>query len=1040
MLACAAVLVIATPAQPQTYDEELLQGLKYRLIGPYRGGRALTAVGVPSEPNTYYFGAVAGGVWKTTNGGMSWTPLFDKQPVSSIGSVAVADSDPNILYAGTGEACIRGNISHGDGVYKSTDAGQTWTNVGLKDTRNIGKVIIHPANPDVVLVAAVGHAYGFNEERGVFRTADGGQTWDKVLYVSDRAGAIDITFVPGNPHIVFATTWEAWRNPWHMNSGGPGSGVWKSTDGGKTWKRLTKGLPDLMGRIGVSVPAAKPDRVYLMVEALEEKGGVYRSDDGGETFEQMTDDHRLRHRPWYYTHVTADPSDPETVYVLNVGLYKSTDGGKNWTPVGGIPHGDHHGLWIDPKDSRRMINANDGGATITVDGGATWSRQDNQPTAQFYHVTTDDQFPYRVYGSQQDNTSVSIASRGDDGNIGREDYHAVGGGEAGYISVDPKDPDIVYAGEYFGILTRWDGRTKQAQNISVWPDDTDGYEAANLKYRFNWTQPVHASRHEAGAVFYTGNLVFKSTDGGMSWQEISPDLTRNDKSKQGRSGGPITGENISVEYYNVVFSFAESPIQRDLLWAGTDDGLVHLTRDGGNKWSNVTPKDLPEGLVSILDASPHDAGSAYFALDRHKFDDFTPYIYRTHDFGRSWTRINQGIPNGTFVRAVRVDPKRKGLLYAGTETGVYVSFDDGANWQPLQLNLPTSPIHDLVVKDNDLVVATHGRSFWILDHLEPLRQMTDKVAKADGHLFDPSPAVRFRGGGWSRGQFVADNPPSGAILYYYLKEKPKDEITLEILDGAGEVIRKYSSVEKKGEGKPLPERPESKEKLDVLPVEPGMHRFVWDLRYELPDFVPSVIWDMGAPNGPMALPGRYTVRLNVAGQSYTAPLEVKMDPRVTTPLADLQRQFALMRDLRKLIGDVHGGVHQIRDVRAQLRALHRRVAGNGDGKELAAAAEAMERKMAPVEAELIEVLAKSSQDMCNYPTRLSSKIGWLDNVVDSADTAPTRQSVELYKEFRARADRELAKWQQILAQDVAALNRRVEQEKVPAVRAPAKDK
>ena len=1022
----------------QAYDEKLFKGLKYRLIGPYRGGRALTAVGVPSDPNTYYFGAVAGGVWKTTNGGMTWVPLFDKQAVSSIGSVAAADSDPNILYVGTGEACIRGNISHGDGVYKSTDAGKTWTNIGLKDTRNIGRVIIHPTNPDVVFVAALGHAYGFNEERGVFRTRDGGKTWEKVLYVNDHAGAIDITFVPSNPSILYATTWEGWRNPWHMNSGGPGSAVWKSSDGGSTWNKLTKGLPDLMGKIGVSVPAAAPERVYLTVEALEEKGGVYRSDNGGESFEQLTDDHRLRHRPWYYTHVTADPSNPETVYVLNVGMYKSNDGGKNWAPMGGFPHGDHHGLWIDPKNSKRMIGANDGGATITVDGGETWSRQDNQPTAQFYHVTTDNQFPYRVYGSQQDNTNVSIASRADDGSIGREDYHPVGGGEAGYIAPDPDDPNIVYAGEYFGILTRWDQRTQQAHNISVWPDDTDGTEAAKVKYRFNWTEPIWVSRHEKGAVFYAGNVLFKSMNGGLSWTPISPDLTRNDKSKQGRSGGPITGENISVEYYNVIFSFAESPVQKDLLWVGSDDGLVHLTRDGGKTWINVTPLDMPEGIVSQLDASPHDAGSAYLALDRHKFDDFTPSIYKTSDYGKSWTRINNGIPSGTFVRAVRADTKKKGLLYAGTETGVYVSFDDGANWQPLQLNLPTSPIHDLEVKSDDLVVATHGRSFWILDNLEPLRQVSDQMAKADAHLFTPSPAVRFRGGGgWFSPPFAGENPPNGAILYYYLKDKAEGEIILEILDAKNEVIRKYSSVEKKAEGKPLTESPRPPDKSHLLPTEPGMHRLVWNLRYEMPDFVPNVIWDMGPPNGPLALPGKYSARLTVGGKSYSAPIEVRMDPRVTTPLADLQKQFALLMDIRKLLGDTHAAVTEIRDVRRQLADLRKRLANDRASKDLAAAAEAVQKKMAPVEAELIEILAKSSQDMCNYPTKLSSKLGWLDQVVDSADRAPTQQAQELYWEFRAWGDRELARWREIVGQDLADLNRRVEREKVPAVRVPA---
>jgi len=1037
VMSVALAVGVVLPLSAQNYDEKLFNGLKYRLIGPYRGGRALTAVGVPSEPHTYYFGAVAGGVWKTTNGGMTWVPLFDKQAVSSIGSLAVADSDPNVIYVGTGEACIRGNISHGDGVYKSTDAGKTWANIGLKDTRNIGRVIIHPTNPDIVFVAALGHAYGFNEERGVFRTRDGGKTWEKVLYVSDRAGAIDITFNTKNPSNLYATTWAEWRNPWYMNSGGPGSAVWKSTDGGTTWKKLTKGLPDLMGKIGVSLSAAAPERVYLIVEALEEKGGVYRSNNGGESFEQLTDDHRLRHRPWYYTHINADPSNPDTVYVLNVGLYKSIDGGKNWAPMAGLPHGDHHGLWIDPKDSSRMINANDGGGTISVDGGVTWSRQDNQPTAQFYHVTTDNQFPYRVYGSQQDNSSVSIASRADDGSIGREDYHSVGGGEAGYIAVDDEN-GVVYAGEYFGILTRWDRRTNQAHNISVWPDDTDGHEAANLKYRFNWTEPIVVSRHEKGAVFYAGNVLFKSTNGGLSWTAISPDLTRNDKSKQGRSGGPITGENISIEYYNVIFSVAESPQQKDMLWVGTDDGLVHLTRDGGKSWSNITPSGMPEGMVSQLDASPHDAGSAYIALDRHKFDDFTPYIYKTSDYGKTWARINSGIPNNTFVRAVRVDPKKKGLLYAGTENGMYVSFDDGANWQSLQLNLPQSPIHDLVVKDNDLVVATHGRSFWILDNIEPLRQLSSQLEQADVHLYAPSPAMRFRGGGGAgRGGFAGENPPNGAILYYRLKNKAEGEVTLEILDGKNEVIRKYSSVEKKVEGRPLPERPGREQRGDVLPTEAGMHRFVWNLRYELPDFVPSVIWDMGPPVGPLALPGKYTARLTVAGKSQTAPIEVVMDPRVTTPLADLQKQMALQLDIRKLIADTHGAVMEIRGVRSQLFDLRKRLGSDKSGTELALAAAAIEKKMGPVEAQLIEVLAKSSQDMCNYPAMLSSKAGWLDQVVDSADRAPTQQSYELYREFRSWGDRELAKWREIVTKDLGDLNRRIEREKVPAVKVPA---
>jgi photosystem II stability/assembly factor-like uncharacterized protein len=1029
------ILAVAAAAHAQQYDPEMFKGMKYRLVGPWRGGRSLTAVGVRGEPNTYYFGAVAGGVWKTTNGGMTWTPLFDKQPVSSIGSVAVADSDPNTIYAGTGEACIRGNISHGDGVYKSTDAGKTWKNVGLRDTRNIGRVIVHPRNPDVVYVAALGHAYGPNAERGVFRSLDGGKTWEKVLYKDEKTGAIDITFVPGNPNVLFATMWEAGRTPWSMTSGGPGSGLYKSTDGGATWKEVKgNGWPEtVLGKIGVSVSGANPNRVYVIMEALEEFGGLYRSDDGGENWKQMTSDHRLRHRPWYYTHVTAHPANADTVYVLNVSLYKSTDGGKNFEPVGGIPHGDHHGLWIDPDDPRRIINANDGGATISVDGGQTWSRQDNQPTAQFYHVATDNQFPYNLYGSQQDNSSVRIASRSDKNGIGRAEWDPVGGGEAGYIGPHPIEPDIVYAGEYFGILTRYDHSTRQTQNISVWPDDTDGHEAANLKYRFNWTQPILVSKHDPRVLYYTGNHVFRSTTQGMSWEVISPDLTRNDKSKQQRSGGPVTGENISIEYYNVVFSFAESPIQKDLLWAGTDDGLVHLTRDGGKTWTNVSPK-MEEGMVSIIDASPHSAASAYIAVDRHKFDDFRPYIYRTQDFGQTWSKITDGIPDGTFVRAVREDPKRKGLLYAGTETGIYVSFDDGTHWQSLQLNLPTSPIHDLVVKDDDLCVATHGRAFWILDDLSPLRQMSEAIAKSDVHVFTPAPAWRLRPGyGYSRDQFVGENPPNGAVLYYSLKAETKNEITLEILDAKGKVIRKYSSKEKVVQGKPLPESPLPETKPDLLPTTAGVNRFLWNLRYELPDMVPSAIYDMGAPTGQLALPGKYTARLNVAGKSYTAPIEVKLDPRVKTSMADLQKQFDMMTQVISLHGETHAAVLEMRSVRAQFGMLRKSLGDDAKARTALARMDEIEKKTAPVEAELIEVDARSSQDMCNYPTKLNSKVAWLNLVVDNADMPPTKQSVEFLQVLRGRADTQLAAWKQIVAKDVAALNQWMREQNIPAV-------
>src|SRR5208337_1407410 len=812
-------------------DEEklgdpLFRGMKYRSIGPYRGGRSLTAAGIPGDPSTYYFGATGGGVWKSTDGGNTWTSVFDKDGAPSIGSIAVAVSDPNLVYVGTGEACIRGNIGQGDGVWKSLDAGKSWKNIGLKDSRAIGRVIVNPRNSDIVFVAALGHPFGPNNERGVFRTTDGGKTWDKVLYKNDNTGAIDVAFDPQNPNILYASLWEARRTPWTLASGGPGSGVYRSTDGGATWKRLEEhGLPKgPYGRIGLAV-AANSERVYALIEAKD--GGLYRSDDGGDTWDLVNGSHGLFQRPWYYMHVIADPQDANTLYVADVEFFKSTDGGRNFNKIK-VPHGDNHGLWIDPKNTKRMIASNDGGVTVSLDAGKSWTREDNQPTAQFYHVITDTRTPYYVYGSQQDNSTVAIASRSDDGAIGRDNWYAVGGGEAGYIAPDPRDPNIVYAGDYQGNLTRFDHRTNQVKDIAVWPELSDARGAAPLEHRFQWTAPIVISPQDPNTIYYGGERVFKTTDGGTHWEAISPDLTRNDKSKQQPSGGSITVDDTGTEYYDTVFSIAPSPLTQGLIWAGTDDGLIQITRDEGKNWTNVTPKDLaPWSRISLIEASPHDAATAYVSVDRHQNDDLAPYIYKTSDYGATWTRITTGIPDGAFVRAVREDPdpnpKTKGLLYAGTERGIFVSFDDGAHWRSLQNNLPNVPVHDLVIKNDDLVVATHGRSFWILDDVSPLRQIAaagaDSIAKEDMHLYQPATAYRVHGGeAPEKFFFDGKNPPSGAIIYYYLKQAPKPEakkddakkdevkqdevkkdevkeaeVKIEILDAAGSVIRSYSS-------------------------------------------------------------------------------------------------------------------------------------------------------------------------------------------------------------------------------------------------------
>jgi photosystem II stability/assembly factor-like uncharacterized protein len=1008
--------------------------MKWRLIGPFRGGRVLAVTGVPSQPNTYYFGAVSGGVWKTTDGGVTWDPLFDKQTsTSSIGSIAVADSDPNVIYAGTGEACIRGNISHGDGVYKSTDSGKTWSNVGLKDTRHIGKVIVHPTDANVAFVAALGHAYGANTERGIFRTRDGGKTWEKVLYLDDRTGGIDIVFNPSNPHILFAAMWEGYRTPWMLNSGGDKDGLYRSSDDGTTWKRIEgHGLPEgPLGRIGVGVSGGDSSVVYALIEA--KKGGLYRSTDGGETWMLVNDDHRFRQRAWYFTHVWADPKDSNKVYIANTGFYRSIDAGKTFERIP-APHGDHHGLWIDPNNTNRLINGNDGGATISVDGGKNWSSLENQPTAQFYHVVADNDFLFRVYGSQQDNSSVGIRTRSDHGFIDQRDWDAVGGGESGYIAVDPRDSNIVYADDQGPFLTRFDRSNGQTQSIQQWPEDISGHPASVQKYRHTWTMPLIISSHNPDVIYHASQYVMRSSDEGRTWTEISPDLTRNDKSKQADSGGPITKDQYSVEYYDVVFTLAESPKQDGVLWAGTDDGLIHLTRDGGKNWSNVTPKEIPEwAMISLIEASPFDPGTAYAAVDAHKLDNFKPYILKTSDFGKTWTKIISGLPENEYVHAVREDPTCKGLLYAGTETGIWVSFDDGGHWQPLQLNLPVTPIHDLVVHGKDLIVATHGRSFWILDDLAPLREMSPSIASEPAHLFAPSPAVRTRIGHVNpRRHPVGENPPDGAIVYYWLKEEPKEPAKLELLDAQGKVIRSFNSEEKKTAE--APEEGEHDEEAEHIPAAAGFNLFAWDLRYQPPTKIPLAIYDGNdGPTGPLAVPGKYSVRLTVAGKSYTRPLEIGVDPRVKTSPGDLQKQFDLLVKLRDRQDEMNKAILGLRDLRGQLLAIEKRFASNDDARSVVASAAELRKKLAALEEELIQVGATASEDEANYPTKLNSKLSYLNAAADTADTAPTAAEQAVFDLLDKQLQAQLDKWREVKSTDVSSLNDAMRKNNLPPI-------
>jgi photosystem II stability/assembly factor-like uncharacterized protein len=1064
-------------------DEEASKGpwkaLTYRLVGPYRGGRVVAVAGVVAQDNTYYFGGVAGGVWKTTDGGLNWHPLFDKTKDASpsIGAIAIAESDPNVIYVGTGEACIRGNIVGGNGVYKSIDAGKTWNFVGLADTHSIGRLIVHPKNPDLAFVAALGHPFGDNEERGVFRTRDGGKTWEKVLYKDAKTGAIDITFDPTNPNILFAALWQAKRQPWTMDSGGPGSGLYRSADGGATWKEINEhGLPEgIKGRIGVTVSGANPNRIWAVIEA--EKGGIYRSDDGGESWQLLTDDHRFRQRAWYYSHIFADPKSADTVYILNTAMYRSNDGGKTFSPVR-APHGDNHALWIDPTNPKRLINGNDGGATISIDGGQNWSSIYTQPTAQFYHVTTDNRFPYYIYGAQQDNSTVGIASASPDGGIDRPDWYDVGGGESGYIAPDPNDPQIVYAGSYGGDITRYDHRTGETQLVNPWPVNPIGWAAADVKHRFQWTEPIVFSPHDPKTLYFAGEVLFKTIDNGMTWSIISPDLTRNDKSKQQASGGPITKDNTGVEVYDTIFSVVESPAQKDLIWAGTDDGLVQLTHDGGQHWENVTPKAMPEwSTVDMIEASPKDAGTAYIAVERHKMDDFAPYIFKTTDFGKSWTKLVNGIPTNDYVHAVRIDPRRPNLLFAGTEAGVYISFDDGARWQSLQLNLPASPVNDLVVKNNDLVVATHGRSFWVLDDITALEQYTDSIPREEAHLFTPAAAnhTLFRGGFFGAGPNTGKNPPAGAIIDYWLKtslKKPEGKksdsekkestgesattsptsetkqdatkseskpgeaeapkITIDILDSSGKVIRHFPKKEEEAE----PEEgfvPGGRPANAALSADAGLNRFVWDLNYEDASRVPHAPLWAGSTTGPRALPGNYQVRLTVLGKSYSAPLKIDSDARLKVTQADLEKQFDLLLKIRDKLTQTDDTINQIRDFRDQINAINKRLKNDPRAKAVGDAGKSVDKKMTEVEEALIQTKAKSGQDVLNFPIRLNNQLAALGGVVSTADSAPTQASYEVFAMLSKSIDDQLAKWKAIVTTDVKSYNDIIKQQDVTAL-------
>jgi photosystem II stability/assembly factor-like uncharacterized protein len=998
-------------------NESLFKALQWRCIGPYRGGRALAVAGIPGDVDTFYSGAVAGGVWKTTDGGATWLPLTDDTPISSVGAIAIAPSNPNIIYVGTGEAAPRGDMTYGDGVYKSVDGGKTWSHIGLEDTRQIGALIVDPHDPDIVLVAAFGHAFGPNAERGVFRSSDGGKSWTKVLYKDEQTGAIDVSFDPHDPRIVYAALWQARRLPWNFSSGGPGSGLYRSTDGGVSWRRLSgNGLPaGILGRIHVSVSGADSSRIYAMIEAAQ--GGLYRSDDGGAHWRRVSDDGRLTQRAWYFSTILADPKHVDTVYAENTGLFRSTDGGRTFNLLP-ARHGDHHGLWIDPTDPDRIIEASDGGASISFDHGQTWSTQGNQPTAQFYHVSVDNRFPFYLYGAQQDNTSIAIASMDAEGAIRERDWYDVFAGESGFVIADPRDADIVY-GTSENLIGRFDKHNMQTRVISVWPVDASGHPAKDLEHRFNWTAPIIMSPFNADTLYYGMERLYKTTDDGSSWSTISGDLTRNDKSKQQASGGPITKDITSVEYYDTIFAIAESPLRNGMIWVGTDDGLIQLTRNGGGSWANVTPREMPEwSTISMIEPSRFDADTAYVAVDRHKLDDIRPYIFETRDGGKSWTRLDAGIPQGSFVHVVREDSRNRDLLYAATETGVFVSFDTGRHWQSLQLNLPRSPVHDLAVRGNDLAVATHGRSFWILDDVTPLREVAAAANAASVYLYTPETGYRL----YYPDQVdtrppAGKNPPAGVLIDYYLASPPGGALSIEILDAQGGVVRHLSSVRPQEPEQP-PEWPDQVHPEDTLPALQGMNRFVWDLRYDVPVEIPGAFYEGLPPRGPIVLPGNYTIRLSYGGQTQTVPLTIDADPRDPGSLAGLAQKFALSMEVYHDQDTLHRTVNGIRSLKEQIAAALKKANGKPAGAALAAAGNTLLAQASQIEGQLMQVNIKGSEANLNFPGMLNEQIYAFAGLLDDADTAPNAQEIQTYAELHARLAAQLAAWNELLKNKV----------------------
>jgi photosystem II stability/assembly factor-like uncharacterized protein len=1007
--------------------------LRWRSLGPPRGGRSLAVAGSVARPHEYYMGATGGGVWKTVDGGVTWKAVTDGQiHSSSVGAVAVAPSNPDIVYAGTGEPDIRGNIIQGDGVYKTTDGGKTWTHVGLAETQNISRIRVHPTNADIVFVAAFGHHAAPNPERGVFRSKDGGKTWEKVLYRDPKTGAIELVIDPNDPQVIYAALWEAYRNAWEMSSGGPGSGIFKSTDGGDHWTEISRnpGLPTaILGKIGLSVSGADSSRVYAQIEA--EDGGFFLSDDAGATWKKVNERRDLRQRAFYYTRVYADPKTKDTVYELNVNFHKSTDAGKTWTLIR-PPHGDNHDMWIAADDPKRMIEANDGGANVSVTGGESWTAE-TMPTAQFYHVITTTHVPYHVCGAQQDNSTACVSSRppqgGPGGSGGGADqvFYSVGGGESGYIASDPRNPDIFYAGSYGGLITRLDRRTGQEREVNPYPDNPMGYASADIAERFQWTFPIVIAPTDPNVIYVGSQHVWKSTNEGQSWTKISPDLTRHDPKTMGASGGPITKDNTGVETYATVFTIAPSPKDGGVIWSGSDDGYVQVTRNGGTSWKNVTPKGVGDfARISLIEASPFRAGTAYVAANRYQQDDFKPYVFRTDDFGETWTAITTGVAPNDFARAIREDRKREKLLYLGTEHGIYVSFDDGAKWESLRQNLPDTPVHDIAVEERDLVIATHGRGFYVMDNIAPLRQGGIQTT-TNFHVYKPEDALR----GLDR----------GVAVDYYLKQAAQ-KVTMEFLDARGNVIRTFTGTPADAERKtPSPSASDDeggfrRQPDPKPPVGAGLHRVSWDLRYPGATEFPGLIMWAASSRGPIAPPGAYQVRVTADGQTETERFAIKREPHLLKDVSDqdLQEQFDLAMKVRDKASQANEAVLLIRGIKQQI--VDRR--GRVDAKKDAATLRALddfEKQLSAIEGEIYQVRLQSSQDPLNFPIKLNNKIAALQGVIESADVKPTEQAYSVFRTLSTALDEHLGRLDTATKTRMPTVNQLLQRQKLEPIKA-----